>query len=61
MYQLILVTLCSRTLQTAVGVFGGEGYTDRMDIVPLYVARTLHFPGSTRVGHGYDAPIRTWV
>lgn len=27
-----------RALQTAVGVFGGEGYTDRMDILPLMVA-----------------------
>ena len=25
-------------MQTAVGVFGGEGYTDRMDAVPLMVA-----------------------
>lgn len=24
-------------MQTAVGVFGGEGYTDRMDAVPLMV------------------------
>lgn len=27
-----------RTIQTAVGVFGGDGYTDRMDILPLMVA-----------------------
>lgn len=27
-----------RTLQTAVGVFGGEGYTDRADVLPLMVA-----------------------
>jgi hypothetical protein len=27
-----------RTVQTAVGVFGGEGYTDRMDVLPLMVA-----------------------
>ncbi|MFQ6649335.1 hypothetical protein Gotur_023469 [Gossypium turneri] len=33
-----MVALCSRTLQTAVGVFGGDGYTDRMDVVPLMVA-----------------------
>ncbi|XP_057488860.1 phosphoglycerate mutase-like protein 1 isoform X2 [Actinidia eriantha] len=26
------------TMQTAVGVFGSEGYTDRMDAVPLMVA-----------------------
>lgn len=25
-------------MQTAVGVFGGEGYTDRMDLLPLMVA-----------------------
>lgn len=25
-------------MQTAVGVFGGEGYTDRMDVLPLMVA-----------------------
>lgn len=25
-------------MQTAVGVFGGDGYTDRMDILPLMVA-----------------------
>ncbi|RVX10266.1 Phosphoglycerate mutase-like protein 1 [Vitis vinifera] len=27
-----------RTMQTAVGVFGGEGYKDRMDVLPLMVA-----------------------
>lgn len=27
-----------RTLQTAVGVFGGDGYTDRADVLPLMVA-----------------------
>jgi hypothetical protein len=27
-----------RTLQTAVGVFGGEGYTDGMNALPLMVA-----------------------
>lgn len=27
-----------RTLQTAVGVFGGEGYTDMSDVLPLMVA-----------------------
>lgn len=27
-----------RTIQTAVGVFGGEGYTDGMDSLPLMVA-----------------------
>lgn len=25
-------------MQTAVGVFGGEGYTDRMDVIPLMSA-----------------------
>lgn len=25
-------------MQTAVGVFGGGGYTDRMDILPLMTA-----------------------
>lgn len=25
-------------MQTAVGVFGGEGYTDRMDVIPLMAA-----------------------
>lgn len=25
-------------MQTAVGVFGGEGYSDRMDVLPLMVA-----------------------
>lgn len=25
-------------MQTAVGVFGGDGYTDRMDVLPLMVA-----------------------
>ena len=33
-----MVTLYRRTLQTAIGVFGGEGYTDGMDIVLLMVA-----------------------
>ncbi|KAG4999462.1 hypothetical protein JHK87_020534 [Glycine soja] len=27
-----------RTLQTTVGVFGGEGYTDKTDVLPLMVA-----------------------
>ncbi|XVE49414.1 hypothetical protein DITRI_Ditri01bG0080800 [Diplodiscus trichospermus] len=36
--DLVIVSPLLRTLQTAVGVFGGEGYTDRMDIVPLMVA-----------------------
>ncbi|KAL9321335.1 hypothetical protein ACSQ67_013174 [Phaseolus vulgaris] len=32
-----LLRNCFRTLQTAVGVFGGEGYTNRTDVVPLMV------------------------
>ncbi|KAF4381422.1 hypothetical protein G4B88_029777 [Cannabis sativa] len=36
--DLVIVSPLLRTLQTAVGVFGGEGYTDRMDIVPLMAA-----------------------
>lgn len=31
-----------RTLQTAVGVFGGEGYTSRMDMLPLMVANAAN-------------------
>lgn len=33
-----MVAVTLRTLQTAVGVFGGGDYVDRMDIVPLMVA-----------------------
>lgn len=33
-----LVVLYCRCMQTAVGVFGGEGYTDRIDVPPLMVA-----------------------
>ncbi|GAV65102.1 His_Phos_1 domain-containing protein [Cephalotus follicularis] len=36
--ELVISSPLLRTLQTAVGVFGGEGYTDRMDILPLMVA-----------------------
>ncbi|KAI4299201.1 hypothetical protein L6164_032682 [Bauhinia variegata] len=36
--DLVIASPLLRTLQTAVGVFGGEGYTDRMDILPLMVA-----------------------
>ncbi|PON75887.1 Histidine phosphatase [Parasponia andersonii] len=36
--DLVIVSPLLRTLQTAVGVFGGEGYTDRLDVVPLMVA-----------------------
>ncbi|KAF7803801.1 phosphoglycerate mutase-like protein 1 isoform X2 [Senna tora] len=36
--DLVIASPLLRTLQTAVGVFGGEGYTDRMDVLPLMVA-----------------------
>ncbi|XP_050210198.1 phosphoglycerate mutase-like protein 1 isoform X2 [Mercurialis annua] len=36
--DLVVTSPLMRTLQTAVGVFGGEGYTDRMDALPLMVA-----------------------
>ncbi|XP_057495989.1 phosphoglycerate mutase-like protein 1 [Actinidia eriantha] len=36
--DLVITSPLFRTMQTAVGVFGGEGYTDRMDAVPLMVA-----------------------
>ncbi|XP_026428617.1 phosphoglycerate mutase-like protein 1 isoform X1 [Papaver somniferum] len=36
--ELVIVSPMSRTMQTAVGVFGGGGYTDGMDILPLMVA-----------------------
>ncbi|GKV26589.1 hypothetical protein SLEP1_g35859 [Rubroshorea leprosula] len=36
--ELVITSPLMRTLQTAVGVFGGEGYTDGMDVVPLMVA-----------------------
>ncbi|KAI3435071.1 uncharacterized protein J3R85_006498 [Psidium guajava] len=36
--DLVITSPLLRTLQTAVGVFGGEGYTDRLDILPLMVA-----------------------
>lgn len=36
--ELVITSPLIRTLQTAVGVFGGEGYTDRMDVLPLMVA-----------------------
>jgi len=37
-FSKILITVACRTLQTAVGVFGGEGYTDGMNALPLMVA-----------------------
>ncbi|KAE9448389.1 hypothetical protein C3L33_19710, partial [Rhododendron williamsianum] len=36
--DLVITSPLLRTMQTAVGVFGGEGYTDRIDSVPLMVA-----------------------
>nr|GMC81252.1 phosphoglycerate mutase-like protein 1 isoform X1 [Ipomoea batatas] len=36
--ELVVTSPLLRTMQTAVGVFGGGGYTDRMDILPLMVA-----------------------
>jgi broad specificity phosphatase PhoE len=36
--ELVISSPLMRTLQTAVGVFGGEGYTDMSDVLPLMVA-----------------------
>ncbi|TKY71548.1 Phosphoglycerate mutase protein 1 [Spatholobus suberectus] len=36
--DLVIASPLLRTLQTAVGVFGGEDYTDRTDVLPLMVA-----------------------
>nr|AFK36444.1 unknown [Lotus japonicus] len=36
--DLVIASPLLRTLQTAVGVFGGEGYTGKMDVLPLMVA-----------------------
>ncbi|XP_061370127.1 phosphoglycerate mutase-like protein 1 isoform X2 [Gastrolobium bilobum] len=36
--DLVIASPLLRTLQTAAGVFGGEDYTDRMDVLPLMVA-----------------------
>ncbi|XP_028240892.1 phosphoglycerate mutase-like protein 1 isoform X2 [Glycine soja] len=36
--DLVIASPMMRTLQTAVGVFGGEGYTDKTDVLPLMVA-----------------------
>ncbi|KAJ4838054.1 hypothetical protein Tsubulata_047040 [Turnera subulata] len=35
--ELVIVSPLLRTLQTAVGVFGGEGYVDGVDVPPLMV------------------------
>ncbi|GAA0157328.1 phosphatase [Lithospermum erythrorhizon] len=40
--DLVVTSPLLRTMQTAVGVFGGEGYTDRMDIMPLMVANAAN-------------------
>ncbi|XP_002518318.2 phosphoglycerate mutase-like protein 1 isoform X1 [Ricinus communis] len=36
--DLVVTSPLLRTLQTAVGVFGGEGYTNKVDTLPLMVA-----------------------
>ncbi|GAV62956.1 His_Phos_1 domain-containing protein [Cephalotus follicularis] len=36
--ELVITSPLLRTMQTAVGVFGGEGYTDEIDVPPLMVA-----------------------
>lgn len=36
-YAFTVVESCCRTIQTAVGVFGGEEYTDEIDALPLMV------------------------
>ncbi|KAK7319527.1 hypothetical protein RJT34_04249 [Clitoria ternatea] len=36
--DLVVASPLLRTLQTAVGVFGGEGYTEKTDVLPLMVA-----------------------
>ncbi|KAK2981712.1 hypothetical protein RJ640_005964 [Escallonia rubra] len=36
--ELVIVSPLLRTMQTAVGVFGGEGYSDGIDVPPLMVA-----------------------
>ncbi|KAL2343881.1 hypothetical protein Fmac_005166 [Flemingia macrophylla] len=36
--DLVVTSPLLRTLQTAVGVFGGDGYTDKTDVLPLMLA-----------------------
>ncbi|KAF7843057.1 phosphoglycerate mutase-like protein 1 isoform X1 [Senna tora] len=36
--DLVITSPLLRTIQTAVGVFGGEGYTEMTDVLPLMVA-----------------------
>ncbi|KAL3830379.1 hypothetical protein ACJIZ3_019181 [Penstemon smallii] len=38
--ELVVVSPLLRTMQTAVGVFGGEGYADGIDVPPLMVENT---------------------
>ncbi|XP_062164642.1 phosphoglycerate mutase-like protein 1 isoform X1 [Alnus glutinosa] len=38
--DLVIVSPLLRTMQTAVGVFGGEAYTDGVNVPPLMVANT---------------------
>ncbi|KAF5731891.1 phosphoglycerate mutase-like protein 1 isoform X1 [Tripterygium wilfordii] len=40
--DLVIASPLLRTLQTAVGVFGGEGYVDEMDIIPLMAANAAN-------------------
>nr|KAJ0196535.1 hypothetical protein LSAT_V11C700374870 [Lactuca sativa] len=36
--EVVITSPLLRTMQTAVGVFGGEGYTDKVDSMPLMLA-----------------------
>lgn len=36
--ELVITSPLTRTMQTAVGAFGGDGYTDGIDVAPLMVA-----------------------
>ncbi|XAR48472.1 hypothetical protein NMG60_11031298 [Bertholletia excelsa] len=38
--ELVITSPLLRTMQTATGVFGGEGYVDGVDVPPLMVANT---------------------
>lgn len=40
--ELVIMSPLLRTMQTAVGVFGGESYTDGVNIPPLMVENTGH-------------------
>ncbi|GMH16497.1 hypothetical protein Nepgr_018338 [Nepenthes gracilis] len=35
--ELVITSPLTRTMQTAVGIFGGEDYTDEIDVIPLMV------------------------